>query len=175
MSPQSLQLKYQEFLGRIAMKWREIVSRHSEAMQCQRGCYGCCQAGLTVNRLERESIAGFLNQEGVRVAARAGGMPGHCEFLDGDGGCTIFPVRPVICRTHGAPITFRSEDGEAMEADVCPLNFADAGIQDLPSGDYYNIDTVNTILAALNQAYSPAEATTRYPLSLAEFNLSKVT
>jgi uncharacterized protein len=69
------------------------------------------------------------------AAARAGVSPPDgpasemCAFLDETGACSIYPVRPVLCRTHGLPLrsrhTERARGALAIHDDVsvCALNF----------------------------------------------------
>lgn len=42
----------------------------------------------------------------------------ECLFLDEDGGCSIYAVRPIICRTHG--VCYFSKDVEHAVCDMIP-------------------------------------------------------
>lgn len=171
MTPVEIKQKYHEFVARIEEKWRSIHDRHPSSFACQKGCFGCCQKDLTVNQLERDIIRDHLQRSVTLASFEANGKPGYCEFLDGTGACTIFAARPIICRTHGAPVRFKS-DQDQIEVDVCPLNFTGEDLHEVPAEDFFNIDTVNTVLATLNLAYGGAEgATNRYPLKLASFEI----
>src|SRR5262249_31096201 len=95
--------------------------------------------------------------ERSRIRARAlidGTAPAvACPLLEGMC-CTIYESRPVICRTHGMPITFKDEDNEEIYLDVCPLNFSEEGeLEKLSPSDAVDIDRVNLRLAAVNYAY----------------------
>ncbi len=74
-----------------------------------------------------------------------------CTFLDAAGRCRIYPVRPVICRTHGLPLVI-PEENDGLRGDCCPLNFR-GGMDELSNADFLSLETVNTVLAALNRAY----------------------
>lgn len=92
---------------------------------CQRGCCSCCGQHIQLNPAEahalgqhikrtfsRRQIAGlerrtrrWLAREAVR---RQGGPPDECDEGLAEAGCpllvdricSVYPVRPVICRTH---------------------------------------------------------------------------
>ncbi len=95
----------------------------------------------------------------------------RCAFLDKEGACTIYAVRPVICRSHGAPIQYRDPQSKDFEKaqrfrDVCTLNFTSKPLQDLPLDDIFNIDTVNTLLSLLQtQSFGKADVE-RFPLTV---------
>jgi len=70
-----------------------------------------------------------------------------CIFLD-KGLCTIYPVRPLICRTHGYPIVVQT-DGE-VHVDHCPQNFQHAVLK----REYLiDIDHLNTMLFSINAIF----------------------
>lgn len=70
---------------------------------------------------------------------------GECPLLDA-GLCLLYPVRPIICRTHGLPVLVRSEQGTAV--DCCPLNFTSGRKPD--SKHILDIEQVNTTLVTVN-------------------------
>ena len=66
-----------------------------------------------------ENIAGKNINYMVRINLE--NMPERqeeCVFLDEDGGCGIYNVRPIICRTHG--ICYYSDDAEHKICDKIP-------------------------------------------------------
>ncbi len=90
---------------------------------CHAGCSTCCAQHIVTNRLEVHAIAGYIRRRFSpgqldalwrRVlewnrwedAGRSGGVqPGpqdrRCPLLE-DECCSIYPVRPLICRAHFA-------------------------------------------------------------------------
>jgi Fe-S-cluster containining protein len=85
---------------------------------CAHGCAGCCTVNVATLPLEGVAAAAWLRrrtgpeslearagsllrfhgearwlEDGERIRARV-----RCPFLDGPGGCTIYPVRPLACR-----------------------------------------------------------------------------
>lgn len=173
---------YRQLAAKVDAKFNEILNRYGEAFQCQKGCHSCCQPGLTVSPVEREAIRGYLqsNPDLIPVLQNLEAADPHkgsrCRFLDREGACVIYPVRPLICRSHGAPIAFRASSGGdddndefAHTRDVCPLHFKDEPIADLPDAMVLNIDTVNAILAVVNQSWlqDVERSSQRYELRLA--------
>ncbi len=133
-------------------------------LSCHRGCTGCCQREVTVFPVEAERLRRHVAEHGAPGAAAGVG----CPMLGADGGCRVYEVRPMICRSHGLPIRFAStgapEDparrtpgttSPATEArDVCPLN-ADAGLDvwAVDAGALLNIDVLNAQLFAINRLF----------------------
>ena len=161
---------YVELLRKIDAKVSEIRSRHPSAFSCARRCHGCCAPGLTVSALEAESIREYLSRDGIasnaaqtlaetRPHARA-----RCGFLTAEGDCSIYEARPIVCRSHGAPIV--TPDGER---DVCPLNFDGIRLDELPAVDLLNAETVNVLLALLNRRYDATRALERVALDPTSF------
>jgi Fe-S-cluster containining protein len=90
---------------------------------CHAGCSTCCAQHIVTNRLEVHAIAGYIRRrfgarriEALRRrvlewnrwedAGRSGSVqpgPNHrrCPLLE-DERCSIYPVRPLICRAHFA-------------------------------------------------------------------------
>ena len=59
-------------------------------------------------------------------------------MLDKDGKCVIYPVRPFICRSHGAPFAIARE--EYYQIDACALNFTANSIEELGPEDFFLLD-----------------------------------
>jgi Fe-S-cluster containining protein len=88
------------------------------ASACQRGCASCCTVNVGTLPVEGVAAAAWLRRRtgGQSVGERAGALLRfheevrwmedgerirarvRCPFLDGPGGCVIYPVRPLACR-----------------------------------------------------------------------------
>jgi Fe-S-cluster containining protein len=143
-------------------------------MQCRRGCHSCCRPDLTIWNVECRAIAEYLDQN-PQIVPRLirlenedpfGGQ--RCRFLEADGKCGIYEARPLICRSHGAPIQFRVQ--KTMERDVCPLNFEGQDLSGLPEGDVLNIETLNTLLSVINRQFDESRADERFQLRISEMD-----
>ncbi len=153
MSQEAALKNYNALLKKVDDKFQDIYGRHKDQFQCQKGCYSCCKKDLTVSGVEALQIKNFI-QSHQEVLSLDKGKEGYCEFLSERGECLVYPVRPIICRSHGAPIAYKDaiDDVDSRQyRDVCDLNFTEVDIHDLDPQDIMNIDTVNVLLAVINQ------------------------
>jgi uncharacterized protein len=136
-------------------------------MCCAPGCATCCVLE-TVTPLEADIIAGYLASHPLAPLAElsAGNKPepGLCVFLE-DNRCSIYPVRPIICRTHGMPLRYPAQPG----IDACPLNFTEFNLSTLAPQDVLDTERITHNLMRLNLAYcllrqQPEAAAKRIPL-----------
>ena len=144
------ELLYREFLQLADRHFSGIQHRHRGSFQCQKGCHNCCSPGRTVLKNEAANIVAYLfeNPELVQELRTLEDEDPHrgqrCSFLTADGACGIYPVRPFICRSHGAPIAIERE--EYYQIDVCPLNFTHNPIEALQPEDFFLLDMWNAQL-----------------------------
>jgi Fe-S-cluster containining protein len=164
--------QYRDLRARVDDKFREISNAYSADFSCRLGCHSCCKPKLTVNALEREELrTHFVAHPEVVKELREleAANPHHgkrCSFLRADGACSVYEVRPLVCRSHGAPLQFRpldSKDENLRNRDVCPLNFTAHGISKLPATSVINLDTINVLLALLTRRTFPHDES-RTPL-----------
>lgn len=131
--------------------------------QCKKGCSRCCYVDLSVFSLESENIKDwFINltkNEQIELinkwkTKRNSMLNFHndesesCIFLYEES-CTIYPVRPLICRTQGLAITFVEDKQKFL--DICPLNIE--LIDKLEQKEILNLDVLNHILSQLQLHY----------------------
>ena len=97
-----------------------VAKQHTLA--CKEGCSGCCVEGLTVFEIEAQRI----REAHPELLVSGVASPVGCAFLDEQGRCRVYEVRPYVCRTQGLPLRWlEEEEGEVVEArDICPLNDA---------------------------------------------------
>jgi hypothetical protein len=139
---------------------RKLERRHRERLECRRGCAGCCVDDISVFRVEAERI-----RRGHARLLREGSPhpPGACAFLDDEGGCRIYDVRPYVCRTQGLPLRWTEvgDDGAVTERrDICPLNDRAAEpLADLPRHACWTLGPAEGRLATLQVRHggSPPE------------------
>jgi len=128
--------------------FQRILDTHGDAMACRAGCSACCHVALDVFEGEALRIVSWVRtldgferaalRKALEQAKAGGGTPGvdaagkkrsPCVFLSG-GLCAVYAARPVICRTQGAPLQLRKEDGKGnvtVSVDACPLNYRKEG------------------------------------------------
>jgi Fe-S-cluster containining protein len=166
--------QYRELRARVDAKFDEIRSHYPKEFECRLGCHSCCKPALTVNAIERASLAQFLRErpalvEELRALEKENPHKGkRCSMLSAAGECRVYEARPMVCRSHGAPLQFRmpepsAPDENARARDVCPLNFTHVSLADVPATDVLNLDTLNTLLALLTQRAFPGDES-RTPL-----------
>lgn len=124
-----------------------LVAQHREKLACKAGCADCCVDNLTVFRLEAARI------EAAHPELLASGEPhpeGACAFLDGEGRCRVYEVRPYVCRTQGLPLRWlaEDEDEEIFESrDVCPKNFVGDALEALEADAMWSLGPFEQRLA----------------------------
>lgn len=143
-----------------------LVAQHREKLACKAGCADCCVDNLTVFRLEAARI------EAAHPELLAEGEPhpeGACAFLDGEGRCRVYEVRPYVCRTQGLPLrwleehasrspTGEDEDDEIIESrDVCPKNFVGDALEALEADAMWSLGPFEQRLADKQHAIDGGE------------------
>jgi len=131
-----------------------LEARHGAALHCRRGCHGCCVDGLTVTRIEAERIA--ARYPSLLAEGRPGPV-GGCAFLDADGSCRVYDVRPYVCRTQGLPLRWATPDGGEAR-DVCPVHADAFALTALPADALWTIGPFEARLAAWQAAAGAPEA-----------------
>ncbi len=142
-----LHIKVDDFFGRM-----EVV--YGEHLACRAGCSTCCHQKLSLFRVELDAITAGVDKleddARARLADRLRAPTTACPLLESDR-CVVYHDRPIICRSHGAPILVRQDDAPSRR-DVCPLNFTGAVPLDNVAEEYVlDLDRLNALLAITNQ------------------------
>src|SRR4051812_8425307 len=96
------------------------TTKAGSALTCHRGCDSCCVDGLTVLPVEAALIEDAIERGVAGPPSTPSAQPGRCAFLDVDGACSIYAVRPVVCRTHGLAL----KKGASLPiVSSCALNY----------------------------------------------------
>ncbi len=149
--------------NRVSEMFSSVEKKYASEFACRAGCHSCCKPGLTVSAIEAAAIEEYLQENGAEFQAFG---RERCAFLDKAGRCTIYEARPIVCRSHGAPLQFKAEDGEMLLRDVCSLNFKEKDLAEIPAADVLNLETLNTLLATLNiQAFGKKKSGVRVGLT----------
>ncbi len=142
--------------------FKNFFAKHLNHMSCRLGCSKCCYVELSifqseayiilewVNFLSSEEKQNFLNELNVPELQEQkntlGKLNKPCAFLR-NGKCTIYEVRPTICRTQGLPLQYKISDEKnqvQLAVDVCPLNFTEEN--SLPSRhEWLDLDRLNAL------------------------------
>lgn len=143
---------YINLLQKIDRFCDESVGAYGNDLVCRKGCSSCCRhlSLFPVEAVHIRFAMNGLDDEAFEIIQKKAmdlidDPDGECPLL-GDGLCLLYPVRPIICRTHGLPVLVRSEQGTAV--DYCPLNFTSGRKPD--SKHILDIEQVNTTLVTVN-------------------------
>jgi uncharacterized protein len=140
--------RYNDLRGYCDMFWKQVSGKFPMALACGSGCSTCCEL-QSVNFLEASVIARYCADNKV-APIRSSRPQSTCPFLT-DGRCRIYPVRPLICRTHG--LLLKSKDFKDRIAVSCPFNFTSMDYAAVADRDALDVDTVTAGLAKLNAAF----------------------
>ena len=158
---------YVNLQKKVDTQFQNLFQKHQSSMACTQGCHGCCLPNLTVSRIEADTIHRYLNQPSINLVSildletQNPHQNTRCSFLDGQGECSIYDARPLVCRSHGVPHMIqinRKQEG----LDVCELNFMN-GFETLEAGDWIHLETLNFLLGLINQKLGE-EGNDRFPL-----------
>ena len=126
---------------KLSQFFEQSFVKNQSLMKCASGCDQCCRGERSVFSVEAELIRRHIKQ--YPLSPRPENPAGICAFLD-NGQCTIYEVRPSICRTHG--LVIQQEDGISH----CELNFE----KTLPDkSDWLSGKTSDTVISTLQIAY----------------------
>lgn len=149
-----------------------VHDRYRSEMQCASGCSECCGHHLTISVVEAESMAHTLATRDVqtraRLAARAAALgdgEGPCPALEDDGRCGVYEGRPLVCRSHGAPMYTGSaalpvlKEGdvpeEGDEIKCCHLNFPERQLDQVDPDCVLDLVNMAATLAVVNARATP--------------------
>lgn len=123
----------------------KVINKNESVMSCKKGCSACCRVDLSVFEVEGDLIRNWFSslnkseQKNLLQMWDQASKEHFCQFLKNDM-CTIYEVRPTICRTQGLPLFIESEN----LLDYCPLNFEERAPE---KGDWLNLERLNTMLS----------------------------
>jgi uncharacterized protein len=117
--------RYAALVAKVDGFFARVAERHGDDMKCNSGCSDCCHVRLTVTEVEaaaiRAELAVWPLDRRAALAANAAASTDRCAALDPAGRCLIYAVRPITCRSHGAPIRMR--EGSLPVIRSCHRNF----------------------------------------------------
>lgn len=146
-----LSTDYHGLIQRIDDHIAGLEKKYSDVIACRKGCDSCCR-NLSLFPVEAFCLAlEFItipDKTRVQVEKRIRNFPDECPLLV-DHACVLYHSRPVICRTHGYPITIEKKG--QLSVDFCPENFK--GIRSFPGESLLSLDQLNLALAAVNRQF----------------------
>ncbi|MBM3382336.1 MAG: hypothetical protein FJY29_07830 [Betaproteobacteria bacterium] len=164
---ESLQANVTDFFNKFHEK-------HQKYMKCAAGCAQCCRVHLSVFPVEAQLIFSWwkvlpaseqkkISASWRPIAAAAESSveaTPECFFL-AEKSCSIYPVRPVICRSQGLPLKMAEipaalpQQSGNYELSLCELNFEQESSLPAPA-EWLDLERLNTLLA-LAQQHTPED------------------
>lgn len=152
---------YTAFTQRIDQHIAALEKRYPDGITCKKGCDNCCKS-LSLFQVEAFGIAAAFKKMDIlvqqRITKRIKTNPDECPLLL-DHACALYQARPVICRTHGYPVTI--EKNNRIEIDFCPENFK--GTTGFEHADLLSLEKLNTTLSTISRHFA-ASIETNPPL-----------
>lgn len=151
-----------------------VVDPPSETLACRRGCNYCCHYHVYVSApeafalaahvrglpaIEREAVLDRLRRNAAQAAEL--GLDAHiqtniaCAFLDAQGDCSVYELRPLACRRH-----------HSFDVTPCRVTFEDPSRTDplrASAERHLHVDVL--VQAALQAAVETGVDVFRYELS----------
>jgi hypothetical protein len=147
--------RYPELAAKVDAFFARVQARHAQDMRCDTGCSHCCHVRLTVTAVEadavRQLVAGWPEQRRRALADNvAAARSDRCAALDGNGRCLVYEARPIVCRSHGAPIRMR--DARSLPVvQACPDNFSAHGPSAADADCVIDQETLSAMVLAVDR------------------------
>ncbi|HBA73161.1 MAG: hypothetical protein A2X82_01365 [Geobacteraceae bacterium GWC2_55_20] len=154
---------YKQLVARIDALCGAIKASLADQITCSEGCSSCCTA-ITLFPVEAAALRGALEelpeQEAQEIRQHVDLHAGseRCPLLSHHR-CLLYRARPIICRTHGLPITYTEDN--LRKSDCCPLNLSEA--ESVSGSSVIDLDKLNTLLVAVNALYLSQSETVESP------------
>jgi Fe-S-cluster containining protein len=148
--------RYHLLTAKVDGFFARVEARHGDQMQCGSGCADCCHTRLTVTSVEAAAIEDHVaamtpaaRAELAELAARpVDPAKLRCAALGDDDRCRIYAARPIVCRSHGAPIKL----GASVTA--CHRNFTARGPAAADPDCVLDQTTLSALVLAVNDGGS---------------------
>jgi Fe-S-cluster containining protein len=128
----------------------KLAERHKEHMKCKKGCDMCCM-DYSIFPIEFYFILNDLKGNKIEFSVGEKSKESVCVFLENQV-CSVYDQRPIICRTHGLPLLYMSEDNQ-WELSACELNFTEFDFEDFTLDNTFEQDKYNSKLFILNKEF----------------------
>ena len=151
------------------------ITEDPASFQCKKGCQRCCFVSFSIFTGEAAQIRDWFTsqedsvKETLLEAWQKNRVAPHCVFLV-EGSCSVYAVRPLICRTQGLMLRTKSEEEGHFQASCCPLNYV--GREALPS-HVLDLDRLN-VLASVSQKYYISQTKSENSCSEERVSLSQL-
>lgn len=153
--------KYIALRNSIDIESKKLEQIHESQMICSKGCDSCCES-LTIFPIEYYTIKEEIKKlNNLPKNKLWNGITKSCRFLV-NGECSIYQSRPIICRTQGLPILYKSMKDEGFELSVCKLNFTNSEVSSFNMDNSLYMSPLNSQLFILNKNFIEKELQEKY-------------
>lgn len=163
--------EYRTLVAKVDDFAARVTAVREADLACRAGCDGCCQVDLTVSAVEAAAVRGYLealpSEARAAVVERGRARLGSereasgCVMLNERGWCSIYPARPLVCRTQGLPLRYpaalipveavRARAGQEGAVTWCELNF----IARPPAAtEVLDAERMDELLSVVNRRYA---------------------
>jgi Fe-S-cluster containining protein len=157
---QTILSNYELLEKRIDADFVNMRAKFSTRINCKRGCSSCCKPNLDIGTMEAAYLklkiennpALKLKLEHLKIENPHQSQ--RCEFLEADGACGVYEIRPLMCRAFGGPSQYQTASGE-IKMGICELNQEGFDLLHMKSEDVLDMNWITRLIGALNLAYSP--------------------
>lgn len=145
-------------------EFSRFYDKYKEGMMCAQGCSTCCIDELSIFSWEAAIITDWfheLDHKDKEAWKKKQSLPSRplgqsqenaCAFLH-EGDCSIYEVRPTLCRTQGMAMQYLDSQKQ-VQRDWCPLNFMETDKVGPPAPqDDLNLESLNKMLAQAQIIY----------------------
>lgn len=149
-------LLYDELCRQVDDQVKMIKKANLSQINCRKGCSSCCHNRLYLFKIEFDRLKkAYLRLSQplktlIKKEADLKWQQGTCPLLV-DGACSLYDIRPIICRTHGYPLQSKVRTKNQSQISVCELNFQ--GTRSYNDEDLIDVDEVGMILIGANREY----------------------
>lgn len=148
--------RYHLLTAKVDGFFARVEARHGDQMQCGSGCADCCHTRLTVTAVEAAAIEDHVAAMAPAARAELAALAERpvdpatirCAALGDDDRCRIYAARPIVCRSHGAPIKL----GASVTA--CHRNFTARGPAAADPDCVLDQTTLSALVLAVNDGGS---------------------
>ena len=147
--------RYPELAAKVDDFFTRVAARHPDEMACNSGCSHCCHVRLSITVTEADAVASLVDAmpaaERAALANNVTAAPAdHCPALSPQGRCLIYAARPIVCRSHGAPIRMR--EGSLPVVTACRDNFTTRGPAAADADCILDQETLSAMTLAVDRA-----------------------
>jgi uncharacterized protein len=141
---------YLTLRAEISLLCDKLHEQHKSFTLCANGCDACC-LDFSVFPVEFFAVLHQIQSSDTKVSFNETNGE-KCALLNAHS-CSIYPFRPVICRSHGLPLLYMDAEGEEWQLSFCELNFTEAPEDLFDFENTYPQDTFNSRLFLINQDF----------------------